>query len=82
MEEYQQYRRLFYYLDENGDGKISASELQQCVHLIGKDMSFDEAEATVAANDSDNDKLLDFNEFMRLVEDVAGMTEEERERSI
>ncbi|KAM3306897.1 hypothetical protein P3S67_013768 [Capsicum chacoense] len=81
MEEYQQqqqYKRLFEYLDENGDGKISASELQQCVHLIGKDMSFDEAEAAVAANDSDNDNLLDFNEFMRLVEDVAGMTEEER----
>ncbi|KAF3624067.1 Calcium-binding protein CML38 [Capsicum annuum] len=45
-------------------------------------MAFDEAEAAVAANDSDNDKLLDFNEFMRLVEDVAGMTEEERAREL
>ncbi|KAJ8549006.1 hypothetical protein K7X08_032713 [Anisodus acutangulus] len=36
-------------------------------HMIGKDMSFDEAEAAVAAHDSDNDGLLDFDDFMRLV---------------
>ncbi|XP_059283572.1 putative calcium-binding protein CML19 [Lycium ferocissimum] len=72
----QQYKRLFDHLDENGDRKISASELQQCVHMIGKDMSLDEAEAAVAAYDSDNDGLLDFDDFLRLVED--GGTEEEK----
>ncbi|XP_060189081.1 putative calcium-binding protein CML19 [Lycium barbarum] len=72
----QQYKRLFDHLDENGDGKISASELQQCVHMIGKDMPFDEAEAAVAAYDSDNDGLLDFDDFLILVED--GGTEEEK----
>ncbi|KAK6793174.1 hypothetical protein RDI58_006627 [Solanum bulbocastanum] len=70
------YKRLFEQIDENGDGKISALELQQCVHLIGKDiLLFEEAEAAIAAHDSDNDGLLDFGDFMRLVED--GGTEEE-----
>ncbi|KAL3340977.1 hypothetical protein AABB24_025503 [Solanum stoloniferum] len=69
-------KRLFEQIDENGDGKISALELQQCVHLIGKDiLLFEEAEAAIAAHDSDNDGLLDFGDFMRLVED--GGTEEE-----
>ncbi|KAK4733028.1 hypothetical protein R3W88_007289 [Solanum pinnatisectum] len=70
------YKRLFEQIDENGDGKISALELQQCVHLIGKDiLLFEEAEAAIVAHDSDNDGLLDFGDFMRLVED--GGTEEE-----
>lgn len=80
MEVYQQqYRRLLDRLDENGDGKISASELQQCVHLIGKDMSYDEAKAAVAAHDSDDDGLMDFDDFVRLVDDG---TEEEKAREL
>ncbi|WMV17734.1 hypothetical protein MTR67_011119 [Solanum verrucosum] len=75
------YKRLFEHIDENGDGKISALELQLCVHLIGKDiLLFEEAEAAIVAHDSDNDGLLDFGDFMRLVED--GGTEEEKEREL
>ncbi|XP_015069558.1 putative calcium-binding protein CML19 [Solanum pennellii] len=76
------YKRLFEHIDENGDGKISALELQQCVHLIiGKDiLLFEEAEAAIVAHDSDNDGLLDFDDFMRLVED--GGTKEEKEREL
>ncbi|MCD7455046.1 hypothetical protein HAX54_026923 [Datura stramonium] len=74
------YKRLFEHLDENRDEKISASELQQCVHLIGKDMSLEEAEAALAAHDSDDDGLLDFDDFVRLVED--GGTEEEKAREL
>lgn len=76
----QLYKRLFDHLDENGDGRISALELQQCVHLIGKDMSFDEAEAAIAVHDSDSDGLLDFDDFVRLAED--GGTEEEKAREL
>ncbi|CAN4116501.1 unnamed protein product [Withania somnifera] len=75
----QLYKRFFDHLDENGDGKICASELQQCVHLTGKDMSFNEAEAAVTIHDSDNDGLLDFDDFVRLVEDGGSGTEEEKE---
>ncbi|XP_055827460.1 putative calcium-binding protein CML19 [Solanum dulcamara] len=82
MEGYNQqlYKRLFDHLDENGDEKISALELQQCVQLIGRDMSFDEAEAAIAAHDSDNDGLLDFGDFVSLVEDSG--TEEEKEHEL
>lgn len=74
MAEYKQHQRLFDRFDENRDGKISAEELQQCVHLIGKDMSYEEAKAVLEFNDSDNDGLLDFGDFVRLIE--AGSEEE------
>ncbi|KAM3286812.1 putative calcium-binding protein CML19 [Capsicum chacoense] len=76
MAEYKQHQRLFDRFDMNKDGKISAEELQQCVHLIGKDMSYEEAEAAVEHNDSDNDGLLDFDDFVRLIE--GGSEEEKR----
>ncbi|CAN4082299.1 unnamed protein product [Withania somnifera] len=75
MSENKHHQRLYDRFDENKDGKISAEELQQCVHLIGKEMSYEEAKAAVEDNDSDCDDLLDFEEFVRLIE---GGSEEEK----
>ncbi|KAI3931976.1 hypothetical protein MKW98_012386 [Papaver atlanticum] len=61
--------RVFRYFDENGDGKISAAELESCVKAIGGDFTSDEAKRAVESSDSDGDGLLEFNDFVKLMED-------------
>ena len=76
MDKLSQYERLFNQFDENGDGKISASELWQCVEAMGGELSEKDAEAAVALMDSDGDGLVGFDDFLRFVE---GGKEEEKE---
>ncbi|XP_010913814.1 probable calcium-binding protein CML31 [Elaeis guineensis] len=71
--------RVFRYFDENGDGKISPSELRNCMRTVGEELSHEDAEAVVASSDSDGDGLLCYDDFVRLV-DVEG--EEEKVRSL
>jgi calcium-binding protein CML len=70
-----QYERVFNHFDDNGDGKISPSELQQCVESIGGEISAAEAEAVVELVDSDGDGLLGMEDFVRFLE---GGEEEEK----
>ncbi|BAU01546.1 hypothetical protein LR48_Vigan10g213800 [Vigna angularis] len=69
MEKVSQYVRVFNHFDENGDGRISASELRQCVEAIGGKVSWAEAEALVEVLDSDNDGLVGLDDFVRFVEE-------------
>ncbi|MQL92696.1 hypothetical protein Taro_025336 [Colocasia esculenta] len=71
--------RVFQYLDEDGDGKISPSELRSCMRTVGEELSEEDAEEVVGSTDSDGDGLLGFEDFVRLVE-VEG--EEERTRDL
>ncbi|XP_010270643.1 PREDICTED: calcium-binding protein CML38-like [Nelumbo nucifera] len=71
--------RVFRYLDENGDGKISPEELQSCVRMVGGEMSTEEAEAAVESSDSDGDGLFGYDDFVKLME-VSG--EEERQKDL
>ncbi|KAK1288287.1 Calcium-binding protein CML38 [Acorus calamus] len=72
--------RVFNYIDEDKDGKISPAELQSCLRTVGlEDLSSEDAEAVVESSDSDGDGLLGFEDFVKLVE-VEG--EEERLRSL
>lgn len=75
MDKVAQYARVFNHFDENGDGKISPSELQQCVEAIGGTMSPEEAEAAMELLDSDRDGLVGLDDFVRFVE---GGEEEEK----
>ena len=61
-------QKVFDYFDEDGDGKISPSELQSCVRTVGGELSMDEAEAAVSSSDLNGDGLLDFEEFQKLME--------------
>ncbi|EEF50928.1 calcium-binding protein CML38 [Ricinus communis] len=71
----EQYERVFNHFDENGDGRLSPSEIQQCVRAIGGELSLAEAEAAVEYTDSDGDGLLGFEDFVRFLE---GGEEEEK----
>lgn len=70
MDKQRQYERVFKHFDEDGDGKISAGELQQCVQSMGGGvrMSLEECKAAVELMDSDGDGLLCMEDFLKLVE--------------
>ncbi|KAG6471481.1 probable calcium-binding protein CML31 [Zingiber officinale] len=70
---------VFCYFDENGDGKISATELQSCMRSIGEELSHEDAVSVVESSDSDGDGLLGFDDFVRLVE---GDESEEKEKNL
>ncbi|XP_074578612.1 putative calcium-binding protein CML31 [Curcuma longa] len=70
---------VFCYFDENGDGKISATELQSCMRSIGEELSHEDAVSVVESSDSDGDGLLGFDDFVRLVE---GEESEEKEKNL
>lgn len=63
-----QLERVFRYFDGNGDGKISAGELQSCVRAVGGELSAEEAEAAVRSSDMDGDGMLGMEDFKKLME--------------
>lgn len=67
-------------MDENGDGKISPSELQSCLRMVGEELTEEDAEEVVESADSDGDGLLGFEDFAKLVAEGEG--EEERIQSL
>ncbi|XP_011003944.1 PREDICTED: calcium-binding protein CML38 [Populus euphratica] len=79
MNKRQQFERVFNHFDENGDGKISPSELQQCVRKMGGELSVADAEAAVEFSDLDGDGSLGLEDFVKLVE---GGEEEEKVKSL
>ncbi|KAJ7974780.1 Calcium-binding protein [Quillaja saponaria] len=79
MDKLTQYERVFNHFDENGDGKISPSELQLCVGAIGGELSMEEAEAAVEFLDLDGDGLVGLDDFIRFVE---GGEEEEKVKDL
>ncbi|CAN4119129.1 unnamed protein product [Withania somnifera] len=70
--------RVFTYFDENGDGKVSPSELRRCIKVVGGELTEEEAEMAVMLSDSDGDGLLCLEDFTKLVE---GMEEERNKES-
>ena len=71
-------KRLFDQFDVDGDGKISPAELQNCLRIVGEELSTEDAEDVVRLVDADGDGLLCFDEFANLVKVKDGESEEER----
>ena len=72
MDKLTQYERVFGHFDANGDGKISPSELRQCVGAIGGEISEADAAVAVDSLDSDGDGLLGLDDFVKFVEGERG----------
>ena len=71
-------KRLFDQFDVDGDGKISPAELQNCLRIVGEDLSSEDAEDIVHSMDADGDGHLCFDEFANLVKVEDEESEEER----
>lgn len=68
MDKQQQYKRVFTHLDKNGDGKLSAPELQVFMGKIDRELSLEEAEMVAEMMGSDGDGLLSFEDLVKVVE--------------
>lgn len=69
MEVSNQFRQVFEVIDEDGDGKISPSELSQVLLCLGysKSIAAKEAEGMVRELDCNGDGFVDLDEFMEAV---------------
>uniref|UniRef100_A0A7N2MLD7 Uncharacterized protein n=1 Tax=Quercus lobata TaxID=97700 RepID=A0A7N2MLD7_QUELO len=67
--------QVFHYFDEDGDGKVSASDLRHGLSLMGGDLFSKEIEVAMEALDSDGDGFLGLEDFIGLME---GGEEEEK----
>lgn len=70
------FEHVLRYFDEDGDGKISPSELRQRLGEMGGELLPREADMVIEALDSDGDGLLGLEDFVTLME--AGGSEEQK----
>lgn len=72
-------KKVFNFFDENGDGRITAAELQGCLTTVGGggelSISMADAEAAIQSSDLNGDGVLDFDEFLKL---MGGNQDEEK----
>ncbi|KAJ0096682.1 hypothetical protein Patl1_28854 [Pistacia atlantica] len=61
-------KEVFRHFDGDGDGKISALELRGYFASIGEYMSYEDAQGAINDLDTDGDNLLDFQDFLRLMQ--------------
>lgn len=61
-------KQVFCYFDENGDGRISSTELRSCTSAVGYDLSLEEVRAIIESMDADGDGQLSSEEFIKLME--------------
>ena len=74
MRRHTDFERALKYFDEDGDGKISPSELRNRLAMMGGELLFEDTEMAVEALDSDGDGLLSLDDFVELME-AAGEDE-------
>lgn len=67
---------VFCHFDLDNDGKITALELRRYFNSIGEIMSQEEAQEVIDELDSDNDGMLEFQDFVKLMESKEGADED------
>ncbi|KAI3439653.1 uncharacterized protein J3R85_004486 [Psidium guajava] len=74
------YSRAFERFDRNGDGKMSSEELSAYFASVGESLPHHEARKAIADFDQDGDGLLEFEDFVRMVEQDGGERDSDLER--
>lgn len=62
------FEHVLRYFDEDGDGKVSPSELRQRLRMMGEEVLLKEAEMAIEAIDSDGDGFLSLEDLVTLME--------------
>ncbi|GAA0174208.1 calmodulin-related [Lithospermum erythrorhizon] len=63
----EEFKEVFRRFDVNNDGKISAFGLRNYFGSIGEHISHEEAELVIDGLDTDGDKMIDYNSFIKLM---------------
>ncbi|KAL2344648.1 hypothetical protein Fmac_005933 [Flemingia macrophylla] len=63
-----EFERVLKYFDEDGDGKVSPSELRNRLGVMGGELKLREVEMLIEELDSDGDGLLSLDDFVNLIE--------------
>ena len=66
-EHIEEFRAAFSLFDKDGDGTVSASELQTVLKAMGKRVTRYEVDQMLEKVDKDGNGLLDFDEFLQLM---------------
>ncbi|KAJ4962697.1 hypothetical protein NE237_022636 [Protea cynaroides] len=74
-------REVFGYFDTDGDGKISAHELRSYFASVGEYMSYEEAQGVIKDLDGDGDNMIEFEDFMKLMEREGGQHDDDLRRA-
>ncbi|RDY09584.1 putative calcium-binding protein CML19, partial [Mucuna pruriens] len=74
-----EFERVLRHFDEDGDGKISPSELRKRLGMMGRELLLKEVEMLIEELDSDGDGLLSLEDFVKVME-AAG--EEDKLRDL
>jgi calcium-binding protein CML len=70
-------RAAFDFMDTDRDGRIGAEELRVGLRELGQHVGYDEACKLIASVDADHDGVVDFAEFVRLLEPLpTGLDQE------
>ncbi|GAB4848892.1 hypothetical protein Ancab_003704 [Ancistrocladus abbreviatus] len=70
-------KEVFCHFDVDKDGKISAHELRAYFASIGEHMSYEDAQGVIDDLDADGDHMLDFQDFVKLMDSKEGAGEDE-----
>ncbi|OMO87638.1 hypothetical protein CCACVL1_08857 [Corchorus capsularis] len=74
----EEFRQVFHRFDSDGDGKISGEELSAYFVSIGDNsLSREDAEMVIKDFDNNGDNLLEFNDFVKLMEGSGDKEEED-----
>ena len=60
-------RKIFEYVDEDGDDKLNVDEVKKLGDLMGLDVTVSDAWATIAKLDVNSDNKVDFDEFCAII---------------
>ncbi|KYQ96696.1 actin bundling protein [Tieghemostelium lacteum] len=70
--EIEEFRKQFKVFDENGDGSISAQELQKIMTSLGEKVTGVQVRDMIKEVDTDNSGTVDFNEFLQVMAKAKG----------
>ncbi|KAL7670197.1 hypothetical protein ACOME3_005139 [Neoechinorhynchus agilis] len=73
------YKEIFSYLDANGDGTVTAKEMRDRMAQTGTLLSDEQIDKMIDMADTNNDRLIDFDEFVKLMNRLTIQRKKSRE---
>merc|ERR1711957_218096 len=79
-QEVREYRDLFWEIDKDGNGHLDLQELRSLMEMLRQRITGDDLRLLMQKVDIDNNGLMDFSEFLRLIH-AMGMVQDAAPKS-